>query len=189
MREKRQSLDITAQRIASEGLLQQLVSLGVFTAARRIGMYMASGGEIDPSPVMRWCWGRGIEVYVPIVPDPPDRMLAFASVTLSTRFAANRYLIDEPEVPSDKHIPPRALDVVLMPLVAFDELGNRIGMGGGFYDVSFGFVNDEQVKLPALIGIAHDFQKVDSIPFESWDVPLRWVVTPEGVYNGNYTVT
>ena len=52
------------------------------------------------------------------------------------------------------------------------------GMGGGYYGTSFGFVRDERVESPVLIDDAHDFQKVDSVPSESWDMPLQWVVTP-----------
>lgn len=183
MRERRRSLGPAAQQAASAGLLEQLVTLEALAAARRIGMYMASDGEIDPSAVMRWCWRRGIGAYVPVIPEPPGRELGFAPVTPSTRFAANRYRIREPAVPAGERIPPRELDMVLLPLVAFDGQGSRVGMGGGYYDATFRFVRDEQPESPVLVGVAHDFQQVDAVPFESWDVPLRWAVTPRGVYN------
>lgn len=183
MREKRRSLGPAAQRDASDALLGQLVTLGMLAAACRVGMYMASDGEIDPSAAMRWCWRRDIGACVPILPEPPDRKLVFVSVNPSTRFAANRYGIREPANSPGKGVMPRELDVVLLPLVAFDGQGSRVGMGGGYYDATFRFVRDERPEAPVLVGVAHDFQKVDAVPFESWDVPLRWVITPRGVYN------
>ena len=74
---------------------------------------------------------------IPIVPDGPDRVLTFASVTPSTRFASNRYRIDEPVIPAEECITARALDVVLMPLVAFDGQGNRVGMGCQYQSKSY----------------------------------------------------
>ncbi len=108
--------------------------------------------------------------------------LLFASVTVQTRYADNRYGIKEPLVKSADIIGAERLDLVLMPLVAFDESGNRIGMGGGFYDRTFAFKQSRSEKKPYLIGIAHEIQKVDAIAAEHWDVPLTMVVTDKQVY-------
>jgi len=77
---------------------------------------------------------------------------------------------------------PQQLDLVLAPLVVFDENCNRIGMGGGFYDRSFAFRKDSQVTKPVLIGVAHDFQKVQQIVPEDWDVRLDMIVTNKAIY-------
>ena len=72
--------------------------------------------------------------------------------------------------------------VVLAPLVVFDSNCNRIGMGGGFYDRSFEFRKNPESKLPRLIGVAHEFQKVDQILPEDWDVRLDRIVTDQAIY-------
>jgi 5-formyltetrahydrofolate cyclo-ligase len=77
----------------------------------------------------------------------------------------------------------RELDLILLPLVAFDESGQRLGMGGGFFDRSLAFLAWRQHwRKPHLIGLAYDFQKVAALPREPWDVPLDAVVTDQNVY-------
>ena len=67
--------------------------------------------------------------------------------------------------------------------MGFDECGNRMGMGGGFYDRTFAFLNtDSKPKRPTLIGLAHECQKVDSLESESWDIPMDWIVTGKRTY-------
>ena len=77
---------------------------------------------------------------------------------------------------------PEAIDLVLVPLVAFDPQRNRIGMGGGFYDRSFAFRKNPDQPRPVLIGVAHELQKVDLLEPEPWDVQLDMVVTDQAVY-------
>ena len=69
-----------------------------------------------------------------------------------------------------------------MPLVAFDEQGNRVGMGGGYYDRTLGFLRSRQQWVrPKLVGVGYDFQEVERIDSESWDVPLTYICTESGI--------
>ena len=97
----------------------------------------------------------------------------------------NRYGILEPQLNCSHVSPVAQLDIILMPLVAFDSKGNRLGMGGGYYDrtLSFtqhqtGFHSPSEKRAPKLVGIAHDIQEVDALPIAPWDVPLDAIVTP-----------
>ena len=74
-------------------------------------------------------------------------------------------------------MPTHELDVILMPLVGFDNDGNRLGMGGGYYDRTLAYTR-HAIKKPVLIGVAHDLQRVDRLPYASWDIPLNAIVTP-----------
>ena len=93
------------------------------------------------------------------------------------REGAGSFGIDEPingaPLPLSQH------DVVLVPLVAFDETGQRLGQGGGFYDRAIAAAG---ASRPLLIGVAHAFQQVRSVPVEAWDMPLDAVVTEERVH-------
>ena len=95
---------------------------------------------------------------------------------------ANLFNIKEPSSHT-KTIPPSQLDLVFVPLVAFDKRGSRIGMGGGFYDRTFAFKQQETrtVMPPHLVGLAHSFQQVQRIKRNKWDVPLTAVVTESAV--------
>lgn len=75
------------------------------------------------------------------------------------------------------------LDLILMPLAAFDEKGNRIGMGGGYYDRTLAAtVHGPGWRRPVLVGLAFEAQRVETIPAREWDVPLDWIATEAGVY-------
>ena len=89
----------------------------------------------------------------------------------------NRYGIMEP-APGARHVLTLSLGAVLVPLVAFDGEGNRLGMGGGFYDRHFAAAPDG--LRPLLIGVAHETQRAQSLPVETWDVPLDAVLTDAG---------
>ncbi len=78
------------------------------------------------------------------------------------------------------------LDLILLPLVGFDTHCHRLGMGKGFYDRSLEFLNHRQHwRKPHILGLAHDFQRVESLPADPWDVPLQGVVTDKSFYSAN----
>ena len=90
---------------------------------------------------------------------------------------ANRFGIAEPDLPASQLLPATRLDIIVVPLVAFDGHGNRLGMGGGFYDRSLA---DSSGHSPLLIGYAHDLQQVNQLPARPWDKKLHAVVTESG---------
>lgn len=182
MRNKRRSLSASEQATAAAGLLQQLTAIPGISESRRIALYLVNDGEIDPVEMMKWCWDSGIKTYVPVLFQEQINSLRFAEIHAASRLRENQYGIREPVVEAGQLQLARQLDLVLMPLVAFDQYGNRLGMGGGFYDTTFEFIRKEEVSRPVLIGIAHELQKVDRIMSESWDIPLERVVTDKSVY-------
>ncbi len=95
----------------------------------------------------------------------------------------NIYGIREPKLIPANRRAAWALDLVLLPLVAFDALGNRMGMGGGYYDRTFSFKSLRKgMTGPNLIGLAHEIQRVEKLPIESWDIPLTSIVTDSKSY-------
>ncbi|WP_424946083.1 5-formyltetrahydrofolate cyclo-ligase [Candidatus Spongiihabitans sp.] len=186
MRARRRSLSADQQAVAARGLLAQLQSVAAFLEATKIALYLAHDGEIDPIEAMKWCWHNSKQACLPIVQagkNRPNNTLVFANVNEQTEYAENRFSISEPVVEQDQMIQAQSLDLVLMPLVAFDQNGNRLGMGGGFYDTTFAFLTEKSTDKPRLIGIAHEIQKVDTISAEHWDIPLTTVVTDKNIYN------
>ncbi len=90
----------------------------------------------------------------------------------------NRFGIPEPLTHKRVHVPPWGLDLICMPLVAFDRQGNRLGMGGGFYDRSLAYRRGRQSwHKPRLLGIAHALQEVAELEPRPWDIPLSGVAT------------
>ena len=100
---------------------------------------------------------------------------------------ANQYGILEPKLDVRNIINVTELDIIFTPLVAFDEKGNRMGMGGGFYDRTLAKWHHafatQPLATPYPIGLAHNCQKVDNIPTQAWDVPLPEIITPTQHYS------
>ncbi len=177
IRQQRRALSAEARASAAQKLNQHLQALDLVQQAERIGLYIVNDGEIDPAEFLSWAWEQAKLCYLPIVRGNDESML-FALVTPDSRFTRNRFNIPEPVVDQEQVLQAHLLDLILMPLVAFDAKGNRLGMGGGFYDRTLAFKHQRPYhQRPTLIGLAHEFQRVDQIVPAIWDISLQGVVT------------
>ena len=184
IRQQRRALTHSEAATRAEQLAQQASKHPLILRSQRIAAYLATDGEIDPRPLLQSCWSAGKQVYLPVlVPFSPHK-LWFARFNPDDILAFNRFGIPEPV---QRHlIKPSALVLVLTPLVAFDVAGHRVGMGGGFYDRTFAFLQRRQHwHKPNLIGLAYEFQKQATIKPNSWDVPLDAVATESHIYDGS----
>jgi 5-formyltetrahydrofolate cyclo-ligase len=183
MRAQRQQLTPLTLQQHSQQLCRLACNFKPFRHSRRIAFYIASRGEIDPAPLMELAFKAGKQVYLPILRHRPSRGLWFASHHPEGRLALNRYKIPEPVAHHRRIVMPWSIDMVFVPLVAFDKRGNRLGMGGGFYDRTFAFKQRRNHWCgPSLIGLAHDFQCVDQLLNQTWDIPLDAVITERTIY-------
>jgi 5-formyltetrahydrofolate cyclo-ligase len=150
--------------------------------SRRIAAYLAVDGEMDPLPLMHQLWSLGKTLYLPVLVPFDDQRLWFARFEPGDTLVFNRYGIPEPV--RRRLIKLSALDLVLTPLVAFDTRGHRVGMGGGFYDRSFAFLQRRSHwKQPRMLGIAYEFQKQRAIKSSRQDVPLDAIATEVALYS------
>ncbi|NVK44328.1 MAG: 5-formyltetrahydrofolate cyclo-ligase [Oceanospirillaceae bacterium] len=182
MRRLRRGLSAREQRQASSDLLRRLTAMPLFHRARNIALYLPNDGEIDPTPLIEFCWRQGKRTFLPVLHPIRHNRLWFVPYTRNTPMQRNIYRILEPKISAAPRRPALGLDLVLLPLVAFDASGARMGMGGGYYDRTFAFKQRKGPQGPALIGLAHDFQRVESLPVASWDIPLAGIVTDQGRY-------
>jgi len=179
LRERRRRLDPTTRAHASARVCRALAASGAFRRARRLAVYLAKGGEVDLSCLVSRAWQAGKRCYLPALERGRLRFLPYAP---ETALRPNRYGIPEPAVAAREHAPPASLDLVVVPLVGFDGLGHRLGMGGGYYDRTFAFHGRRQRwRRPLLIGAAYGFQRVPELAANPWDVPLDAVATEEGL--------
>lgn len=179
----RSALPPSEQQHLSRLALQHLYNAFMFLRSQHIAFYFASKGEIDPILLFQKATQMGKHCYFPILhPIEKNRML-FGSYVVGDSLKKNVYDIFEPDLNHAQLINPALLDIVITPLIAFDDAGNRLGMGGGFYDRTFSFLNHKMHTKPTLIGLAYEFQRVASLKTESWDVCLDLVVTEKQVYD------
>lgn len=176
LRAARRTLTPAQQKNAAAGLARQLRSFLPLLRSRHIAFYLPNDGEIDPQPLVRFLERCGKQCYLPRLHADGSNRVWFVRYRNGDKLEDNRYGIPEPQV-QKQQLPAWALQAVLMPLVGFDRAGNRIGMGGGFYDRTFAFKRQRPHSRPLLIGLAHSIQEVAALPTESWDMPLDIIAT------------
>lgn len=167
-------------------MAERAVLLPVFQQSRHIAGYLAVNNEMDPAGVLAAAHAAGKQVYLPVLSGKNEPM-QFAPYVPGAVLKANRLGILEPDVSRDQLLHPKELDLVLTPLVAFDTHGNRLGMGGGFYDRTFVFCHTPGPR-PFLLGLAYELQKVPPLTRQPWDVPLDAVVTEAALYPQGLTL-
>lgn len=180
LRAARRCLSPAQQKLAGKKLARLLKNYLPVLRSTHIAYYLPNDGEIDPRPLALALEKMGKHCYLPRLHADGSHRVWFVRYRSGDPLFKNRYGIPEPHI-RNFHLPAWALQVVLMPLVGFDRSGNRLGMGGGFYDRSFAFKRERHTCKPLLFGLAHSIQEVPALPCESWDVPLDAIVTEEGV--------
>jgi 5-formyltetrahydrofolate cyclo-ligase len=129
---------------------------------------------MDTGPLAMDCRAQGKSLYLPVIRD--DLSLQFALWVEDQDLVTNRFGIPEPGEGSPR-IGAADLDIVFMPLVGWDPVGHRLGMGGGFYDRTLA-----GVQGPVRVGLAYDCQRSERIPPEPWDISMAFVVTETALY-------
>ncbi|MFJ5430515.1 5-formyltetrahydrofolate cyclo-ligase [Pectobacterium actinidiae] len=152
--------------------------------ADSVAVFLSFDGELETSPLIQQLWQQEKRVYLPVLHPFRTGHLLFLRYAPDTELVRNRLKIMEPHLDVRQVLPLPQLDILLTPLVAFDRQGQRLGMGGGFYDRTLQYRN-LMSRGPYPIGLAHDCQMVDALPVESWDIPLPEIITPSRHWQWN----
>lgn len=176
MRSRREATSDTERAAAAASLDRRLGAFAPLEDAARIAGYVAVRGEPALDPLASRCHRRGQAWLLPVL-DEDGSSLRFARWRPDGTMAANRFGIPEPVVSASDCVEPTELDAVLVPLLAFDRDGHRLGTGGGYYDRTFAFLaGRKRPTRPLLIGIGWSFQETP-LEAEPWDIPVDWVAT------------
>jgi len=179
MRQARRAVGSEECRRAARRLRRIAASSNIIRGARNVALYTSNDGEIDTTDLAALLRGYGATCHVPvIVGRRGQRHLAFAPLEARTPVRPNRYGIPEPVVSAREFRQASQLDLIFMPLVAYDADGNRLGMGGGYYDRTLAWKQRRRHwSGTRLIGVAWQFQRLDRLPVESWDIGLDGILT------------
>lgn len=179
VRHLRRAMTDEQQAQAAEQLAELALNYAPVTAARNIALFLSVDGELNTRPLIARLWHLKKAVYLPVLhPFSPGNLL-FLRYSPDTPLLPNKLRIPEPPLDIRQLITFDQLDLMLVPLVAFDQHGQRLGMGGGFYDRTLQNWRQHGF-LP--VGVAHDCQQVDNLPVAEWDVPLPAVMTPSKLW-------
>ncbi|QIW16401.1 5-formyltetrahydrofolate cyclo-ligase [Pasteurellaceae bacterium RH1A] len=171
MQAARLKLSPIEQKQAEQNIIEPALELIHQYQAQNIAFYLPFKGEISPLALMKRLQAAGKSLYLPVLhPFSPGNLL-FLHYHDESQLELNRFGIQEPKLDVRQVLPLCKLDLIFTPLVACDKAGNRMGMGGGFYDRTL-------AQAPHLIsvGLAHTCQQVESLPIESWDMPLKHII-------------
>ena len=157
-----------AERIATQG-----IGFAGVDAPAWVSGFLPIGEELDPAPLMLRLANEGYRLCLPVM-EAKGRPLLFRAWTPGDVLEEVMWGIREP-LASAPLVDP---DVLLSPLLAFDQQGYRLGYGGGFYDRTLARLRS--IKPVVAIGLALDEQKVDAVPHADYDERVDWVLTPSG---------
>lgn len=181
IRQRRNQLTLRQRQQASRDLLRSLRNSDHFQFSQRIALYLTNDAEIDTLPLLRDLQKRGRRIFLPVLHPLRKGYLSFLPYQRNSRMRRNRFGIAEPDFRHQRATPARYIGLICMPLVAFDEEGNRLGMGGGFYDRTLMFMRTAGNR-PVLVGLAYELQKWDKLPTEPWDIALDGIATEQALY-------
>jgi len=173
--EKRRSMAFEDVYRMSLRIQKRFLKSRLFRSAARLSLYSSFQNEALTDDIFQEAAKEGKEVYYPRVVDGEDRHLAFFKVAELKGLSPGRYDILEPPE-KDERIDPAAFDLVVVPGVAFDKHGSRLGYGKGYYDRALKAFNC------GIIGLAYDFQVLETeIPAESHDVRVSVIITEKRI--------
>ncbi len=165
MIEKRQALPLSLRLLMEEQIKEHV--LMVIGGAKRIGIYCSTRQEVDTYGLMEhWFWDKDITIATPRV---NGNEMDFFKISSFKDLAMGSFDILEPQ--TEDKIDPEDLDVIIIPIVAFDDYKHRIGYGKGYYDRYL------KKTLARKIGIAFAFQEIDEISVDAFDVDCDIVIT------------
>jgi 5-formyltetrahydrofolate cyclo-ligase len=175
LKQRRAALDQQFVSSASRTIAEKFWQLPCTKRSKRIAVYMPTRGEVDCWPIIEMAWMRKKSIFVPVL---RKNRINFVPLHPDSTLIRNRFKILEPVYSVRDLVEPRQLDIVVVPLLAFDSSLNRIGMGAGYYDRSFAFSKRRHHwRHPRLVGAAYSFQHADRLQPAAWDVPLHCVIT------------
>jgi len=180
LRSARSALHPSYRRNAARRALCELTRSGLFFKGSRWGFYLPLEEEFDALPLINEALHRHKKCFLPVTANRIAQPLRFARLDGRHGLTRNRYGIIEPHCRQLMNA--RWLHVLIVPLVGFDDNGNRLGMGGGYYDATLSFLRRRRIwRKPFLIGLAYECQRAARIPSETWDIRLDAVLTETGL--------
>lgn len=180
MRSKRRAL--TDKDVFERSLRAQhhILASREWIAAPSVGLYVAVRRETDTALLADAAWKAGKEVLIPYAPPLSPGIMYLLPCLSGQALVASRFGIPEPapeacpRPPEEGWVP----TIIIVPGLAFDKDGHRLGSGGGYYDRLFA---QNSMQDTIRIGLAYAFQIVDTLPAEAWDAPMHAIATEEGL--------
>lgn len=146
--------------------------------ARTVLCYMPIRGEVDVRALVDELWERGSRVLLPRCRPNEPGVMDVACASCADDLGTGSYGILEPDADACPALEDARPDLILVPGVAYDGKGFRLGFGAGFYDR---FLSGDQAPGASVYGVAYAFQILETLPVDPWDVPVQAVITENDI--------
>jgi 5-formyltetrahydrofolate cyclo-ligase len=182
MRRRRKAIDSSRRQLFDRFINQAVLELVEQLRVTALSAYLPFDGEPDLRPALGTLSHQGVRIVLPVVAKNSDsRVLQFHCWEPATEVVESTFGLSEPD--ATEIVPVGALDLVLLPMVAWDESGHRLGMGAGYYDHTLAALANS--SRPLRVGVAYELQKSAHVPEDPWDIRLHEVISE----NGRFTCT
>ena len=180
IKQKREQLSSENVDQLGSAIFSNLLDSKILEDKSRIAIYYSVNNEVATMQIIKHLWTKDKELFLPII---KSNQLVFGSYKSGDNLSNNKFDIPEPATPTEELITADVLDLVVVPLVAFDSDCNRLGMGGGYYDRALAFKKtSSKTNSPLLIGLAYELQKVNILEMNSWDIPMDGIISESKTY-------
>ena len=180
IKEKRGQLSSDNVDRLGEAIFRNILDSNILNDKKRIALYCSVNNEVTTEQIIKHLWAENKELFLPII---KLNQLMFGSYKSGDNLNNNKFGIPEPVTRTEDLIAADILDLVIVPLVAFDSNCNRLGMGGGYYDRALAFKQtSSEAHSPLLIGLAYELQKVNALEINSWDIPMDGIISETKTY-------
>ncbi len=176
--EQRRALPEEQVRAMSQIIQERILELDAWKQAEEVLLYMPVRNEVDTKLLLEDAWGRGVRVLLPRCRRDRAGIMDPAAAACFDDIKLGMLNIPEPDPETCPVAKDWSPDVALIPAVAFDRRGYRLGYGGGYYDR---FLALHAMKNSLLIGLGYSFQLVDTLPTDQYDTPVKMLCTEESI--------
>jgi 5-formyltetrahydrofolate cyclo-ligase len=179
LRQQRVAVGPDRRQAWNASINRHLLDYAAAEKPRVVAAFMAFDGEPDLAPALTELEHRGVRLALPVVRAGSGRAdICFRQWSLNSEMQANRYGIREPVGTLDIRLD--EIDLALIPLVAWDSQGGRLGMGASFYDRMFQPL--AELRRPIRMGVAYQLQQAEHLPLDPWDIRLHAILTENGCF-------
>jgi 5-formyltetrahydrofolate cyclo-ligase len=177
IKRKLQNLTQELCLIASQKITRKITANEIFIHSQNIACYIPIENEINVWPIIKIIWQQGKNCYLPAFNPKTKNHLQFVRFFEHDKLEIKEYKILEPKIfPATKIIAPQNLDLVIVPLLGFNNNHFRLGRGAGCYDRTFVFKRQNLKIKPYLLGVGYKWQRIEFEP-NTWDVAMNEIAT------------
>ena len=172
---KRKNIDIVEKEKMDRKICNKFYESKYYRDAKNIFIYISYDSEINTKEIINKALIDNKKIYVPRT-EFKTRLMDAVKITSLDNLIESEYGILEPSA-EEPHIDPNVLDLIVVPGVAFDRNGGRMGYGAGFYDRYFKKISEDKMKKIVKLALAYDFQILEDVPMDEQDVPVNYIIT------------